>query len=211
MRNISTIDINKISFSYDKRQIFSEFSLKISKGHIVVLSGHNGSGKTCLCRLIMGLLEPSVGEISILGQQNLPLHSRGELIGYVKQNPKRQLFGISVYEELTWMSKLMDKQIDDTKLEMLLQHLNLWHLREAFVHQLSGGEAQKLVLASVLTRDIDFLVLDEPSTALDLESKKNVAKMINQAAEDGIGSLIVTHDYAFMDYLNMSQQKVIGG
>lgn len=198
------IKLNNISYTYPK----SNFSLKginltLNQGEITGITGSNGSGKTTLGKIIMGILKPSSGEIHIDGVNaaNVKLSDRGAKIGYAFQNPDRQLFTPSVFEEITFpleIKGMSPKEAND-KAEVLLNQFDLSHLKERIPMRLSRGEKQRLVLASILAQEPGYLILDEPSTGLDRDRRKVLYNLLKALSRKGIGMGVITHDLQFTE------------
>ena len=168
-----------------------DLDLKIKEGKITGLIGPDGSSKTTLIRLIIGLLVPSFGKIKTLNLD--PQKDKNEIIkriGYMPQN-----FGL--YEDLTVLENLElfsilkninKKQIKST-IEKLLKFTDLANFKNRLAGKLSGGMKQKLGLACTLMGDPQFLLLDEPSVGVDPISRRELIDMVNTLCKEGISIL----------------------
>jgi energy-coupling factor transport system ATP-binding protein len=172
------------------------------QGTFTVLMGENGSGKTTIGKLLLGILKPVSGRI-LFEENDLSGYSLAQVakrVGYLFQDPSRQLFGISVYEDLAFPLRLRgytEEQIEE-QVEPVLDDLDIAHLREHPPYQLSQGEKQRAALAGILLNGAEYLVLDEPTTALDPERKKNLGELLLRLKDRGVGILMIGHDQGFV-------------
>lgn len=195
--------MKNVKFSYGKdKNIFDNISLDIFTEEITALIGDNGSGKTTLGKLMMGMLRPNDGSITILGEESndLSLGKIGKEIGYLYQNPEKQLFTTSVSEELAFVMNFngCEKTYIDKKVNETLELFHLTHLKEEAPFFLSGGEKQRLALASILINNPKYIVLDEPTTSLDVDRKDVLSGILEELKNKKIGVLIISHDKAFV-------------
>jgi len=156
------IKIQNLLYSYG-----DEFQLKVdnlifNKGEFVGIMGENGAGKTTLIKLIIGLLRPKRGKIIVNGMDTKSVSKRVKQIGLVLQNPEHQLFMDSVYNEVSFGLVSNNEILKD-----ILRTMDLWELKDNHPHSLSEGQKQRTVIASVLVRMPEVLILDEPTTGMD--------------------------------------------
>lgn len=168
--------LENLKKSYNGRLVLDVEALNLEDGKIYAVIGANGSGKSTLAKLVAGVLEPDGGRAE---KQDLS-------IGYMPQ--KSFAFRMS-------LRKNMLINGDDTqRAQELLGALKLRHLSEAKAKRLSGGETARMALARLLMRDYELLVLDEPSSAMDIESTLLAEKLIRDYRDrTGCAVLIVTH------------------
>lgn len=196
------INLESVSFSYKKgKMVFKDFSLSLDRDSISIILGENGSGKTTLTKLIMGILSPQKGKVFIEGKSNedLSLGEMGKSIGYLFQNPDHQIFGSSVIEQLTWTNELISKNGQDNlnKANRLLKEFGIERIKDRYPFYLSMGEKRILSIASVMMRDVKYLIFDEPTSSLDSKREEVLVNMILNLKNKGIGALVITHDYDF--------------
>jgi thiamine transport system ATP-binding protein len=192
------LEIDKLSVIYDSTQLFSGLSLTIKRNEIVALTGPSGSGKTTLLRCIAGLESISTGSIHLNGQEitRQPAHLRN--IGMVFQD--NQLFPhLSVFENIGYALKIkrVTKNIIDKKVREVLSLVDLNHLIDRTVTNLSGGEAKRVAVARALIAEPQVLLLDEPLTGLDADLHGRLLEDLNKLLRTrGTTVLHVTHDTA---------------
>jgi energy-coupling factor transporter ATP-binding protein EcfA2 len=193
------IETKDLCFSYNgKDYIVNNLNYTFEGGKCYVLEGRNGSGKTTLSKLLCGILKPQKGRVEYDGvdiaKQKLSVIS--QKVGYLFQNPDYQFFASKVLDELSFPYQLNGDYCQEIahKINDLLSQFKLEHLKESFPLFLSGGEKQRLALAVIFLRDVEFLILDEPSNAIDNEGKRFAAKLVNDFVSSGGGVLIITHD-----------------
>lgn len=202
---MSFYTIDSLTFSYNrKNNLFENLSFLIEVNQHVGLIGPNGCGKTTLAKLMLGILSPTDGRILLEGTniRNLSLSNIGSKVGYVFQNPDKQLFCPTVWEQMSFSFKYgihsSQENIED-KIDYYLDIFDLSKYKNASPLSLSRGEKQRLALASVLSRDVKFLILDEPTTGLDLLRKKQLEKCLFTLRDEGKGYMIISHEEDFLD------------
>ncbi len=195
--NDPAILLSHLSFSYDDVPLIEQNALEIAKGSFIGIIGPNGGGKTTLLKLIMGFLQPNKGKVRIFGKS--PEQSRTR-IGYVPQVHKcDREFPITV-EELVLLGALAKTSVfgvypktSKEKALELIHELGLSpHIKKSF-GSLSGGLAQRALLARALLSDPDLLLLDEPTANVDPASSSLIMEKL-EALKRKKTILIVTHD-----------------
>lgn len=197
------IEANNISFRYPKKEkIIEDISLSILKEDITAIIGHNGGGKTTLGKLLAGILKPLNGDVLICGSstKELTLGQIGQKIGYLFQNPSRQIFTSTVKEELLFVNRLKGISMDEAQRDMeeLLEFFDLYSKKDEVTFNLSYGEKQRLALAAILINKPEFLILDEPTTGLDRHRKDRLSKYLIKLMDSGVGMIIISHDFDFV-------------
>lgn len=208
------IELKKVNFGYNKNPLIVDFEYVFEDKKCYLLKGKNGSGKTTLTKLILGLLAPKSGEI-VINNQNIKKMRVADIskdIGYLFQNAELQLFAPTVWEELSFpyeINKTFNEKIKE-KIENTLAQFGLSDLKNSFPLLLSGGEKQRLALATIFVRDIKFLILDEPSSSIDFDGKQYLASLIRQFVEEGGGVLVISHDEEFTAMLDAPEILSMG-
>lgn len=187
----------KTSFAYEKSPILNEVSFQILRGEFVGIIGPNGGGKTTLLKLILGFLKPSSGKIRIFGH---PPHLFRTKAAYVPQTLRfdRQ-FPISVLElvlsgRLFCMPWYGSYSIKDKRIALeTLEKVGLLELQHKPFGSLSGGQAQRALIARALASEPELLLLDEPTASVDSHAEADIYNILNNLSGQ-ITVLMVTHD-----------------
>lgn len=197
MNTPPAILLQNISFSYEKTLILEEATFSIQEGEFVGIFGPNGGGKTTLLKLLMGFLNPDMGKISLLGTP--PKQARTH-IGYVPQATKidRQ-FPITVEEvvQMGCLSKtnfwgILSKTSKEKALDAL-ERVNMTHKKDSPFGHLSGGEAQRVLIARALASEPRVLFLDEPTASVDPVAEEEILSILD-SLKGSLTILMVTHD-----------------
>lgn len=196
MTLLSTFGLKK---TYNKRRVVDGVSLAINSGEIVGLLGPNGAGKTTSFYMIVGLIKPDAGDISLDGQTitPMPMHARARLgVGYLPQEP-------SIFRKLTVSDNLkavlelrpdLSRGQIELRIEELLEEFSISHLRQQPAIGLSGGERRRVEIARALACEPRFMLLDEPFAGVDPLSIIDIQKIIEHLRNRGIGILITEHN-----------------
>jgi len=188
---LAIIEIKNLSFTYAGASAPSirNVDLKVERGEFIILTGPTGCGKTTLCRCLNGLIpnfysgvfEGSV-KISGLDSREHPISELAKNVGLVFQNPENQLFSLSVERDIAFGPENLGLPRADTKkrVEWAMRVTNTSHLRDSAPYELSGGQQQKVAIASVLAMRPEVIVLDEPTSFLDPRSSDELLKTISE-------------------------------
>lgn len=174
-------------------------SLCVERGEVVALIGHNGSGKSTLGRLVCGAQVPQSGAVCVDGASTANVPGRAlvrRLVGYVGQNPADQTVSTIVSDELAfglWNIGCAEGEIAE-RVASSLDAVGLAGFEDREVPSLSGGELQRLVLASVLAMEPGYLVLDEVTSQIDSTFRSQFRGLVALLAGRGVGVVLVTHD-----------------
>ena len=173
-------EIKGLKKIYGDRCVLDIESITINKGECVILKGHNGSGKSTLLKILAGTEKKTDGEISLDGQ--------------VYYLPQQSLpFNRSVRSNILYCLE-GDRKSKNGLCDRVLEALNLKHLENKNAKPLSGGECQRLALARVLCRKADIILLDEPTSAADSESRRLINEIIcRYRKETGCTLIMTTH------------------
>ncbi|MCD8554733.1 ABC transporter ATP-binding protein [Seleniivibrio sp.] len=193
------IEVTSLSFSYGKLNILNNISFSVPKGQVTALMGPNGSGKTTLLRSVMNIHKRSGGLVTVNGRPLESIH-RDEfprVMAYVPQHISNR-FPVKVFDavlmgrrkNLSWHIPSAD--ID--AVEAVLDRLGLLELAMRDMTQLSGGQRQKVALARAVAQDADYIILDEPTSSLDVRHQIETMEIISSLAAEGKGVLMAIHD-----------------
>ncbi len=191
------VSVTDISFAYDRLLVLEDINLTIHKSDFLGIIGPNGGGKTTLVKLILGLLKPQKGTISVLGI--LPVKARSR-VAYVPQHaPEDRDFPITVWE-VALQGRLQSSgwgyrytREDRQRAADELQRVEMWKFRKRPVSALSGGQRQRVFLARALCRDPEILFLDEPTVGIDSRAQENIYDLL-QKLNQRMTIVIITHD-----------------
>lgn len=193
------LQLQQVQYAYDKGAFTLNCSnLCVEAGESLLIRGANGSGKSTLGKLMAGILKPRQGELLLDGApaNDYPLGRIGQTVGYLFQEPGRQLFCSMVYEELLFKARFLKEDLvaAQVKAETLLQRFGLSHLCERSIYRLSRGEKQRLALAAVMMQEPRLLLLDEPTSGLDQGLRDNLYELLQELLENGIAIALISHD-----------------
>lgn len=189
------LDVRELIAGYGGEPVLDGISLRLEPGELLAVLGGNGAGKSTLLKVLLGLLAPSAGTISVYGisPQANPVAARSRL-AYVPEN-------VAVYphlsgaENLRYLLGLADRRPDQQALAAALREVDLpeatWNARAAGY---SKGMRQKLLIALALLRDAPLLLLDEPASGLDPEATDQLATLLARLRDAGRSILMVSHD-----------------
>lgn len=193
------VELNQVSFGYGAQAVLENISLHLHPGQFTALVGPSGAGKTTLLKLILGVLHPSKGEICIHGKA---LNGQpAPQVGYVPQLESVDWnFPVTVEQAVRmgrvrhsglwpWISTQERKNI-----LRVLDRLGIVNLASRHIRDLSGGQQQRVFLARALISKPDFLVLDEPTVGLDIQTSENILILLAELNRQGMTILITTHD-----------------
>jgi lipopolysaccharide export system ATP-binding protein len=194
--------------SYRGRHAVKGISIEVQRGQVVGLLGPNGAGKTTTFYMIVGVIRPDAGSIS-LGDRDItrhPMHRRARAgLGYLPQ--ERSIFRkLSVEDNLKAVMEPLSISASEKqdRLERLLDELGILHVRRSKGYALSGGESRRAEIARALALDPAFILLDEPFAGVDPIAVADIQEIIRQLAKRHIGVLITDHNvretFGIIDY-----------
>jgi len=183
---------------YRRRKVVNDVALRLQQGEIVGLLGPNGAGKTTTFYMIVGLIPPMSGQISLDGQDitAMPMYRRARLgIGYLSQEPSifRKL---SVEDNILAILETLPISAAErrNRLELLLDELSIKHLRQSKAYSLSGGERRRLEITRALVTQPKFMMLDEPFAGVDPIAVHDIQQIVANLRTRQIGVLISDHN-----------------
>lgn len=200
------IEFSHISAGYPGREVLSDVSFTVPKGSITALVGPNGCGKTTLLQTACGLIRPAKGEVLLNGKP-VGSYKRRELARLMALLPQsREIPAVTVerlaaYGRYPHLGPGGALSAEDRRIaQEALRQAGAWELRHRELRELSGGERQRAYIAMALSQDSEILLLDEPTTYLDIGQKTQVMELIGELNARGRTILAVLHDLplAFM-------------
>ena len=181
-----------------------DVDMRIDKGEFVSIVGPNGGGKTTLIKIIMGLISPSKGYITVLG---LPPKKARDKVGYMPQKLDYDIkFPMSVFN-LVLMGRLKKSfafrysNKDRDKVSNILDEFGMFKYKDRFFANLSGGEKRIVLIARALACEPDILIFDEPTTGIDANAESKFSEILNilKSRHKGMSILLVSHDLRFVN------------
>ena len=198
--------LEDVSYKYplEDREILKNINLDIKKGEFWAVIGKNGSGKTTLCNVLRRFVPDFYkgelkGRITLEGKE-LKDYSAKEIVqkvGFVFQNPFTQISGVkeTVFEEIAFglENLALDAEYIRKRVEETLKLLRIEELRDKNPYELSGGQGQKVALASIIAMDPEIMVIDEPTSQLDPKGKEEIFEIIDILKKEGKTIILVEH------------------
>ena len=193
------LDIQQVSFAYPGHApALKDVSLTVAAGDFIGLAGRNGSGKTTLTRIMVDLAKPVSGQVLLDGKNTIQCGPAvmARAIGYVFQNPDRQIFRDTVAQEVAFGPEQMDWS-DNERMQAVADALRMTGLESvaaAYPRGLTRSFRQRIAIASALALNPRLLILDEPTSGQDAEEKAQLMSLLDELNQRGIGIILVTHD-----------------
>jgi energy-coupling factor transport system ATP-binding protein len=195
-----------VRFSYTKRsQALLGVSFDIRQGEIAAIVGQNGAGKSTLSKLLVGLLKPSGGQLTLFGRKAHRWHVQdlANDVALVFQNPEHQFLSDTVREELEYSllaQGIDDQQEVDRRVQAMLERLEITESAESHPFSLSAGSKRRLGVATMLVGGrARLLIVDEPTYGQDKRLTERLMDLINFLRREGITVLMITHDMRLVD------------
>lgn len=198
------LSVRNLHYRYGSSEVLSGVTFSVDEGDYIGLAGPNGAGKTTLIKSILGLAGRHDGEVELFGKAGKSFEDWGR-IGYLSQRASsfNPLFPAAV-KEVVGLGLLSVKKFprrfkrpDAVRIEEVLALMGISGLGDKLVGELSGGQQQRVFLARALASNPDLLVLDEPGTALDPQSREDFFQLIKNLNHDkGTTIILITHDTA---------------
>lgn len=188
----------------DQAPLIDQLSLSLDPGQIIAVIGQNGAGKSTLLRTLAGEYRPDQGQVRLNDRtlNDWPDEERAQLLAVLPQKSHLS-FGFNVREVVAFgrYPHQTGFEKDEQLIDQALKFVDAWHLRKRTYTQLSGGEQQRVQLARVLVQiwlpvslGHRYLLLDEPTTGLDLHHQEALLRQVRDFARQGVGVLFITHD-----------------
>ncbi len=209
---MSIIRVKDLSYAYDDTLMaIDKVSFKIEKGSYTTIIGHNGSGKSTIAKLLIGLLSPKSGEVVIddlkLNEENV--YKIRNKIGIVFQNPDNQFIGSTVRDDIAF--GLENHQVPQEKMDDIINEFSGRVKMSEYLNseptRLSGGQKQRVAIAGVLAMSPDVIIFDEATSMLDPQGKDEIKRVINKLhRETNLTIISITHD---IEEVTKSDQVIV--
>ena len=192
------VEINGLSCGYEKQKVLQQVDLQIMRGDFVGLLGPSGSGKTTLLRSMLGAVDVYEGEVLVDG---VATNQRRPRIGYVPQLETIDWnFPVTV-REVVMMGRTMEnrffpwfRRVDKELADRMMDQLGILHLADRHIRELSGGQQQRAFLARALVSSPSLLLLDEPTSGVDVKTRDDVMHLLHDLNHEGVTIVITTHE-----------------
>jgi zinc transport system ATP-binding protein len=191
------ISIRNLWAGYDREQVLEDINLVVYEGDFIGLIGPNGGGKTTLIRVLLGLLEPTQGEVRIMGR---PVQAGRSEVGYVPQLVEFDRdFPVSIWD-VACMGRLGQRRLlqryspeDEERVSEALRQVEMFDLRQQPIGELSSGQRQRVYLARALAAQPKILLLDEPTSSIDPQVTSSIYELLRRLNEH-VTILLISHD-----------------
>lgn len=206
------IEVSNLSFSYtEEGNTIQDVSFSIPKGSYTTIIGHNGSGKSTIAKLIIGLLKAQSGSIRILGTELTPetVYDLRSHVGIVFQNPDNQFIGSTVADDIAFglENHCVPQEDMQALIEKSAASVGMSDFLQAEPTHLSGGQKQRVAIAGILAMTPDIIIFDESTSMLDPQGKASINAQIKRLHDEkNITILSITHD---MEEVAQSQHVIV--
>ena len=195
-----TISLKNVCAKIGERMLFENLNLNATHKDKIALIGPNGCGKSTLLEIMAGLKAPCDGHIELFHHKISNLDEYKPFrrdVGYLFQESNDCFICPSVLDDVMFspLGRGEDKELAGAKAEKILRELEIWHLKDEIVFNLSGGEKKLVALAGILVVEPKILLLDEPTTALDADMQRRIAAILKSL---DVTQIIVSHDKEFI-------------
>ncbi len=201
--SVDVLAMENLSCRYQGHEALTEITMKVTAGDYVGIVGPNGSGKSTLVRAMLGLLAPDAGRVLLFGVP-VTTFRQWRRIGYLPQSMRHFNPAVpATVEEVIRLGLLPHKRFprrvggksDTPAVERALEALGIAGIRKKLIGELSGGQQQRALLARAIVGRPELLILDEPTTALDPETRERFYTLLGELhREEGTTIILVTHD-----------------
>lgn len=195
------LSLKDVSFSYTRTPVVRSVSLSLVPGDMLGIIGPNGAGKSTLIKLMTRVLTPDGGEVTVAETpvarlSRLELSKRVAVVPQIAHLPDGyRIYDLVMMGRTPYLGFLAREGAQDhAKVQDVMRLTDTWQYRDRLASELSGGEQQRVVLARALAQEPDYLLLDEPTSHLDISYQLELIRVVKAQADKGIGVLLVLHD-----------------
>ncbi|ELK8510454.1 DUF3744 domain-containing protein [Vibrio vulnificus] len=211
IRSETLLDVRNLTYSYDgEKNALEGVSFNVQRGEFVSILGKNGSGKSTITKLIMGVIEPDDGTMHLNGQDlgELTIFERSQKVGVVMQNPNHMISHHMIFDEVAFglRNRGWDEQQVNDKVLDVLELCGLSKYRHWPIEALSYGQKKRVTIASILALEPELLILDEPTAGQDYRNYTSMLSFIEKLNRElGITVVIISHDmHLVLEYTTRS-------
>jgi zinc transport system ATP-binding protein len=201
------VELNDVSFAYTQGPpVLRDVELRVAAGELVAIAGPNGGGKTTLVRLVLGLLRPTAGRVSLFGRP-AQRATRGTRLGYLPQRAQLGSDAPVTVEEVVAAGRVGSgpllgplRRTDRDAIALAIERVGLSEVAGRPLSALSGGQQQRAFIAKALAGEPSLLVLDEPTTGVDSESQEALAELLDRLHRQlKVTVLYVSHEFGAIE------------
>ncbi|MBN1458799.1 MAG: metal ABC transporter ATP-binding protein, partial [Armatimonadetes bacterium] len=195
------IELEHLTVSYQHQVALEDITLAVPAGQFLAVVGPNGSGKTTLLKVVLGLVRPTAGTVRVFGKSPWRLGQERRRIGYVPQGTNADVqFPVRVFEAVMMgrygrmgLGRRAEAK-DIEAVQRAMQRGGIERLANEPIARLSGGQRQRVFVARALANDPELLLLDEPTTGVDVAATGTLYELLHTLHEEGMTILVVSHD-----------------
>lgn len=195
------VELSNVTVEYPYHTALDDITFRVDRGELLVIVGPNGAGKTTLLKVLLGTIRPSRGTVRVFGKAPSKLGEERRRIGYVPQGfTAAPGFPVKV-RDVVMMGRYgriglgrRPSGEDHEAVQRAMDRVGIAHLQEEPIPRLSGGQRQRAFLARALSNEPDLLLLDEPTTGVDILASETFYELLHNLRSDGITILVVSHD-----------------
>jgi zinc transport system ATP-binding protein len=195
------VSVKNLTVRYNASDVFSGVSFIVEPGDYVAFAGPNGSGKTTLIKTILGLIMPAVGDV-FLFNSHISRFDKWDKIGYIPQRLAFNPYFPATVREVVAMGLISKMSFPKTitksyefAIDRVLSMMDILTLKKRNIGELSGGQQQRVIIARSLINEPELLILDEPTTAVDPETREKFFSILSEVNRNkNVTIVLVTHD-----------------
>lgn len=198
------LSVKKLSFRYNSVEVLSDISFSVDARDYIGLVGPNGSGKTTVIKIILGLIQQEKGTVTLFGTDSSAFRDRHK-IGYLPQKPThfnphfpatvKEIVSLGLFSKKSFPKRITKD--DEAVIYEAMEMAEVLNISDALIGELSGGQQQRVLVARAVVNKPELLILDEPTTALDPDARENFFQVLNDLNRNKqVTVILITHDIA---------------
>jgi zinc transport system ATP-binding protein len=198
------LSVEKLSFRYNSVEVLSDISFSVDAGDYIGLVVPNGSGKTTVIKIILGLIQQEKGTVTLFGTDSSAFRDRHK-IGYLPQKPThfnphfpatvKEIVSLGLFSKKSFPKRITKD--DEAVIYEAMEMADVLNISDALIGELSGGQQQRVLVARAVVNKPELLILDEPTTALDPDARENFFQVLNDLNRNKqVTVILITHDIA---------------